>query len=144
MVRAAMNLEGAWHVVASNFPMWMKGDRTRPRFIYSNPRVVEGRQQFDDTVEYVQGGRTKTIVGVDTQESAGSPKYVWRGTGWLRFMTSRWEVIHVAADERCLALSFSKTWATPAGIDIIARSPAVDFSAVRAAIGSPSLMQVAW
>ncbi len=144
MVRAAMNLEGAWHVVATNFPMWMKGDRTRPRFIYSNPRVVEGLQRFDDTVEYVQGGRTKTITGVDTQESEGTSKYVWRGRGWLRFFVSRWQVMYVSADEQCLALSFTKTWATPSGIDLIARSPSVDFSAVLAAIGSPALMKVAW
>lgn len=144
MVRAAMNLEGAWHVVASNFPLWMKGDRTRPRFIYSNPRVVDGCQRFDDTVEYVQHARTRTIVGVDTQESVGSSKYVWRGSGWLRFFVSRWEVISVAPDHQCLALSFTKTWVTPAGIDIIARTPHVDFSEILAAIGSPALMKVSW
>ena len=144
MVRAAMDLEGAWHVVATNFPMWMQGHRTRPRFIYSNPRVVDGLQRFDDAVEFTEGGRTKTIVGVDTQQAVGSMKYEWRGKGWLWFFVSRWEVLHVSADEQCLALSFTKTWATPAGIDVIARSPGVDVSAVLKAIGSPSLMKVAW
>ncbi len=139
-----MNLEGTWHVIASNFPMWTKVSRTQPRFIYSNLRTVEGRACMDDTVEYVEGGRTKTIVGVDTQEP-GSSSYVWRGRGLLRFFSSRWEIISIASDEQCLALSFTKTWATPAGIDIISRSKTLGddaYTSMLSAIGSPVLTRL--
>lgn len=138
-----MKLEGTWHVIATNFPMWTKGDRTKPRFIYSNVRTVDGRECFDDTVAYEQGGRTKTIVGVDTSEGPG--KYVWRGRGWLKFFTSRWQIISVSADEQCLALSFTKTLFTPAGFDIISRGETVSeevYASVLAAIGSPSLIRL--
>lgn len=138
-----MNLEGTWHVVATNFPMWTKGKRSDPRFIYSNARTVDGRAVFDDTVEYVEGGRTKTIVGMDTELSPG--KYEWRGRGWLKFFKSRWEIISIASDEQCLALSFTKTWATPAGIDIIARTKSLSedaYASMLTAIGSPVLTRL--
>src|SRR4051812_34495756 len=108
-----MKLEGTWHVIATNFPMWLKGDKTNPRFIYS----AERNGRFDDTVEYEQHGRTKQILGVDTIEAPN--KFVWRGKGWLRFFTSRWEIVSVS--DQALALKFSKTLFTPAGFDIIAR-----------------------
>jgi hypothetical protein len=138
-----VRLEGTWYVVATNFPMWTSGKRRNPRFIYSNPRVVGGRECFDDTVSYEEDGREKTVVGVDTSDGPG--KFVWRGRGWLRLFTSRWEIISVSADEQCVALSFTRTWATPAGIDIISRSATVSeeaYAAVLSAIGSPALTRL--
>lgn len=138
-----MKLEGTWHVIATNFPMWLKGDRTKPRFIYSNARTVAGREVFDDTVAYEQGGREKTIVGVDTSD--GPNKFVWRGRGWLRFFVSRWEIISVSADEQVLALSFTKTLFTPAGFDLIARTPTLTddaYTSMLASIGSPALKRL--
>lgn len=138
-----MQLEGTWHVIGTNFPMWLKGDKVRPRFIYSNPRTVDGREVFDDTVAYEQGGREKTIVGVDTSDGPG--KYVWRGRGWLRFFVSRWEIVAVSPDEQSLALKFTKTLFTPAGIDIIARTPTVNedvYAGVLASIGGPMLKRL--
>jgi hypothetical protein len=138
-----MQLEGTWHVIATNFPMWLKGDKLRPRFIYSNVRTVDGREVFDDTVAYEQGGREKTIVGVDTSDGPG--KYVWRGRGWLRFFVSRWEILSVSPDEQCLALGFTKTLFTPAGFDLIARTPTVSdevYASMLASIGGPTLKRL--
>lgn len=138
-----MNLEGTWYVIATNFPMWTGGRRTEPRFLYSNVRTVEGRTCFDDTVAYVEGGRAKTIVGVDTELSPR--RYQWRGRGWLKFFTSQWEIISVSAGEQCLALSFSKTWVTPAGIDIISRTATISDEAwlsIHGAIGAPALTRL--
>ena len=142
-----MNLEGTWYVIASNFPLWTKGNRTQPRFIYSNLRSVDGRECMDDTVQYVEGGRSKTIVGIDTQEQPGKPSYLWRGRGLLKLFTSRWEIISVASDEKCLALSFTKTWVTPAGVDIISRTRLLSedaYASMICAIGSPSLTRLKW
>ena len=138
-----MNLEGTWYVLATNFPMWTKGTRTRPRFIYSKVRSVKGAQVFDDTVAYEESGRTRTIVGVDTQQPDGS--FVWRGRGWLAFFKSRWEIIAVSGDEQCLAISFTKTWATPAGIDVIARTDdlsAEAYASMLARVGNPELTRL--
>ena len=134
-----MKLEGTWYVVATNFPMWTKGDRKNPRFIYGAER--DGR--FDDTVEYEQNGRTKQIIGVDTIVAPN--KFVWRGKGWLTFFTSRWEIISVSSDDQLVALSFTKTLFTPAGVDIISRSEKISDQALAAmlnAIGNPQLLRI--
>lgn len=134
-----MKLEGTWYVIATNFPMWTKGGRKNPRFIYGAER--DGR--FDDTVEYEQGGRTKQIIGVDT--IAAPNKFIWRGKGWLRFFTSRWEIISVSSDDQLVALSFTKTLFTPAGVDIISRSAKVSdqtLAAMLNAIGNPQLSRL--
>lgn len=134
-----MKLQGTWHVVATNFPMWTKGDRRNPRFIYG----AERDGHFDDTVEYEQGGRTKQILGVDTMEAPN--KFVWRGKGWLHLFTSRWEIISVSSDEQLVALKFTKTLFTPAGIDLIARTRELSteaYDSMVRAIGSPSLTRL--
>jgi hypothetical protein len=140
-----MKLEGVWFVIASNFPMWTKGNRTRPRFIYSNVRTIAGRTVMDDTVAYVQKGREKTIIGVDTQDSGVPTRFEWRGKGFLKLLTSRWEIVSVSADEQLIALAFHKTLVTPAGIDIISRTEQVSeaaYAAILAAIGTPSLKRL--
>lgn len=140
-----MQLEGTWYVVATNFPMWTKGRRTHPRFIYSNSRTVNGRAVMDDTVAYSEGGREKTIVGVDTQVSQGSQAWVWRGKGLFTLFTSRWEIVAVAEDEQSLALAFTRTLFTPAGMDLIARTPTLDDAAYQAwlaRLGGPVLIRL--
>ena len=140
-----MVLEGTWFVLATNFPMWTKGRRTQPRFVYAGVRTVRGQECFDDTVEYVEGGRSRTIVGVDTQLGPG--RYQWRGKGWLWFFTSRWEIRSVSPDEQSLVISFEKTWATPAGFDVISRTKTLadpSYAALVKAIGSPALTRLTW
>jgi hypothetical protein len=78
-------LPGTWRIGATNFPMWLRGDRLRPYFRYdlktADPLVL------DDVVGYTTAdGVEKTIVGVDRMRHDG---FVWRGAGLLRFVTSR-------------------------------------------------------
>ena len=140
-----MVLEGTWFVLATNFPMWTKGRRMQPRFVYSHFRGVEGRETFDSTVEYVEGGRARTIVGVET--CVGPGRYRWRGKGWLGLFTSRWQIIAATRDEQLLAISFEATLFTPAGIDLISRTKHPDEDAVArlvSTMGSPPLTRLAW
>ena len=137
--------EGTWFVLATNFPMWTKGRRTEPRFVYSHFREVDGRETFDDTVEYVEGGRTRTIRGVET--CLGPGRYRWRGKGWLWPFTSRWQIIAASGDEQVLAISFEATWFTPAGIDVISRTKTVaeeTLAALLSVMGSPPLTRLRW
>ncbi len=139
--QSRLDLEGTWHVVATDFPMWTSGQRTAPRFTYANPRQVRGRLHLDDTVTYLQGGRERRIEGVDVEEAPG--RFLWRGKGLLWLFRSRWEVVAAAGDGAWLALRFARTLATPAGHDVIARTPALDAAALAralAALGTPPLV----
>ena len=111
-------LPGSWSVSATNFPMWLGGERRSPRFSYEivsrDPLVL-----FDD-VSYVvaESGQEKHIVGTDVLRHEG---FVWRGKGWLRFVSSHWSVAGASDDGTVAAIRFAKSAVTPAGIDIIVR-----------------------
>lgn len=111
-------LVGRWHVLATNFPMWLKGDKTQPTFEYA--KLADGR--LDDTVAYLKAGKRHTIRGIDTQHTGAPTYFTWRGRGWLKLFTSHWAVdaIDPLAGQWAV-ISFSKTLATPEGVDVIAR-----------------------
>ena len=113
---AAM-LPGTWRVGATNFPMWLGGDRLRPRFRYdlksADPLVL------DDVVSYTTAdGIEKSIVGVDRLRG---DSFVWRGSRHLSFVTSRWSVIGATEDSNILVIRFAKSVLTPAGVDVVVR-----------------------
>lgn len=118
----AKKLEGGWHVLASNFPMWLEGKKSSPNFIY---RVLPGSSpvELDDTVAYTEGGRRETIEGTDTQDPAAPSHFTWRGRGLLAAFASDWVVVAEGPDARWLVLYFTPTIATPEGVDVIARNP---------------------
>lgn len=118
----AHRLEGGWHVLASNFPMWLEGKKTDPTFIY-RVRPGETPITLDDTVAYTDSGRRETIEGKDTQDPAAPAHFTWHGNGLLAAFSSDWVVLGSGPDDRWLVLYFTKTIATPEGVDVIARIP---------------------
>lgn len=118
----AKRLEGGWTVAASNFPMWLEGNKTDPNFIY---RLRPGTSpvELDDIVAYTQSGRRDTIEGTDTQDPASPAHFTWRGDGLLAAFSSDWIVLRAGPDDRWLILYFTKTFATPEGVDVIVKKP---------------------
>jgi len=118
----AGRLEGGWHVLASNFPMWLEGDKADPNFIY---RLRPGTSpvELDDTVAYTKGSRRDTIEGTDTQDPASPTHFTWRGRGLLAAFASDWVVAASGPEDRWIVLYFTKTLATPEGVDVIAKVP---------------------
>ena len=118
----ASRLEGGWHVLASTFPMWLEGNKKDPIFIYRKTST-SGPAELADTVAYTESGRRETIEGTDTQDPATPAHFTWRGKGLLAAFTSDWVVVHAPQDQRWVVLYFTKTLATPEGVDVIARVP---------------------
>ena len=116
-------------VVATNFPMWLKGDRREPTITYevlgTDPLVLS------DVVAYrALDGSHKSIVGSDRWRHGG---FKWRGAGRWRPFVSHWAVTGASEDGTVLALHFSRSLVTPAGIDILVRDGS-DWPEVRAMI----------
>jgi len=111
-------LPGSWTVAATNFPMWLRGDRSQPRFSYEvvsrEPLVLSDDVSWIDTAS----GQEKHLLGTDTLRHE---EFVWRGKGMLRFASSHWTVAGATDDATVAAIRFSKSAVTPAGIDIIVR-----------------------
>ncbi|CAN5618024.1 hypothetical protein BH10ACT7_BH10ACT7_28460 [soil metagenome] len=110
-------LPGTWVIAATNFPMWLTGERQDPTFTYglvsTDPLVLSDEVSFT-TAE----GEAKSILGQDTWQGE---EFVWRGKGLLKVAKSRWTVTGSSEDGEVIAIHFTKSIATPAGIDIIVR-----------------------
>ena len=113
-------LPGTWTIAATNFPMWLVGDKIDPKFTYelisSDPLVLS------DDVSYVQVDgdepQEKHILGQDTWNGE---EFVWRGRKLLRLFASHWSVSGMSDDGSIAVIRFSKSLATPAGVDVIVR-----------------------
>lgn len=127
------DLVGTWHIVQTNFPMWLTGRRTGPTLNYGAPH---GGSHFEDVVRYVANGKQKEIRGVDTVDPANPAHFRWRGRGLLAPLSSDWYVVHRDVDAGVIAIYFEPTLFTPAGVDIAARSRQPDVAAVAAARAS--------
>lgn len=115
-------LPGTWHLGATNFAMWLGGDRLRPRFRYAlktaNPLVLS------DVVSYTAArGVERTIVGIDRLRShqQGGNSFVWRGAGLHCFATGRWSVVGATEDSNILVIRRAKSMRASAGVDVIVR-----------------------
>lgn len=107
-------LPGRWTVKATNFPMWLSGERRDPSFEYGMLR--ESPLRLSDEVAYTDAdGKAKSIRGTDRWNGTG---FTWtmRGLAGL-FVRSRWEVAGVR--QGLLVIRFQKSVATPAGVDVV-------------------------
>ncbi len=123
-------LPGRWTVKATNFPMWLSGERREASFEYvllrTDPLVL------GDEVTYAEAdGKIKSIRGVDRWNGRG---FTWRMNG-LRglFVKSRWEVAGVR--QGLVVIRFDKSALTPAGVDVIV-AEGLDASELRTFIAS--------
>jgi hypothetical protein len=100
--------------------MWLSGRRLDPTFTYT--LLAEDPLVLRDEVRYrTRSGASRVIAGVD-RFSGG--RFVWRGSGLLRPLSSRWRVVHVSDDRDLVVLTFDKSLVTPAGMDVIVRGNA--------------------
>jgi hypothetical protein len=123
-------LPGRWVIKATNFPMWLTGERRDPTFEYG--LVRENPLTLSDRVAYVdEEGKPKSIVGTDRWNGRG---FTWklRGIGGL-FVKSRWEVAGVR--QGLAVIRFDKSIATPAGIDVVV-GEGIDATELRSVIAA--------
>ncbi|MCU0698430.1 MAG: hypothetical protein MUC96_18170 [Myxococcaceae bacterium] len=129
-------LTGRWHVIASTFPMWKQ--RCDVTFTYG-PRTDT---TLTDRVAFTEGGRAQELLGVDTQHPEVRTHFTWRGNGLLSLFSSEWDVVALAPDASWVVLTFGATLATPAGADVIARSPTLEDDVLREAVSVASTDEV--
>ncbi|KAJ4399250.1 hypothetical protein N0V85_006079 [Neurospora sp. IMI 360204] len=100
------------------------------------PPTKEGYPRMDDLVEYESlsgSGGVKTVAGVDTGNwdlaniNDDTTSWDWRGSGWLFFVSSHWEVLGWGekkneetgeVEERWVVTWFAPTLFTKEGVDV--------------------------
>ncbi|WP_235296061.1 hypothetical protein [Portibacter marinus] len=108
-------LIGQWNIIYSNFPMWTNRKRKNPSLNYSL-NSLDQEYIINDQVKYRKSGKLKTINGTNKVVSLQDKKFLWRGSGILRFLRSKWQIIHF--NELWLIIYFEKTFFTPSGYDV--------------------------
>ena len=113
----AQLLPGAWLVNATNFPMWLSGDRLNPRFTYAV--IGTDPLTLSDDISYTTAeGEVKHILGTGTWADGA---FIWRGKGLLALTKTRWSVIGMSTDAAVVVIRFERTRVSPAGVDILVR-----------------------
>ena len=127
------DLLGTWYIVRTTFPMWRNGKNSHPTLNY---RRIDGADpsRLEDLVVYRRKGQPKQILGVDTQDGQMSCHFTWRGRGLLALLKSEWYVVDFDRNAGVMAIFFSKTLFTPAGMDIASSSPTPDAATIAACI----------
>lgn len=118
---ALETLQGTWYIHFSNFPMWLKGDKTNPTFNYTIEKQG-GIEGLKDEVIYLKKGKQKSIVGFDKSTNTTNTQFIWRGRGFLSLLKSRWQVLYVDPTNTWAVISFEKTLFTPSGYDVISKN----------------------
>ncbi|KAK4237669.1 hypothetical protein C8A03DRAFT_34371 [Achaetomium macrosporum] len=128
-------LHRTWTVTHSTLRMWRSARNVRITY-GPLPPSSKSRARLSDLVEYESlsdrsGGRgVRRVAGVDTATSAGDTSvWDWRGSGWLFFVGSHWEVLGwgerevpggngEGEKERWVVTWFAPTVFTAEGLDV--------------------------
>lgn len=126
----AQVLPGRWTIRATNFPMWLSGERRDPSFEYG--LLSESPLTLSDEVGFLDpDGKRKIIRGTDRWNGTG---FTWRMKGIAGlFVRSHWQVAGVR--QGLLVIRFDKSIATPGGVDVVV-GEGVDATELRTVIAA--------
>lgn len=134
-------LVGTWFICCTNFPIWLKGNKTNPVFNYA----AVGEDKLSDKVNYLKNGKQRSIKGYDVQKKGDSIFFNWHGKGFLRPLKSKWKIALMDSAGQWAVIFFSKTVFTTEGVDIISRDrdlPAATIENIKAQLlKDPELMK---
>jgi hypothetical protein len=118
---ALSELVGRWHIIFTDFPMWLAGDKTEPTFNYG----LEG-DGLSDSVQYLKDSQPDSIKGHNTPLNSQNTSFQWRGRGLLWLISSHWDLKYVSPDRQWAVVHFGSTLFTPEGHDVIHRQRDLD------------------
>lgn len=123
-------LVGTWFIIASDAPIWLKGNKESPTLNYT---LVEqkGTYKLLDETMYCKGNHQKVVAGYDYSAPNKPAGFIWRGKGLLFFVTSKWEVRLQDKEGRWAVIAYSKTLFTPEGVDIMSRTASLDAATLK-------------
>lgn len=86
---------GKWYITQTTSPVW--SDKRNVLLTYSvlSPTSTATRPQLDDLITYqsLDSQKLKTMRGTDTPSLDNPGGWTWRGHGFLKFVTSQWEIL---------------------------------------------------
>jgi hypothetical protein len=118
-------LVGKWYIKHTSSPVWR--DKRNVVLTYTAlPSSNSGNTSLDDLITY----QTLTSPGLQTMRGTDSPcpgkpgDWTWRGNGWLKFVTSNWQILGFGELEECghwVVVFAQKSLLSPAVINVYTR-----------------------
>ena len=119
-------LLGRWYISQTTSPAWRN-----KRNVLLTYTLLAGPEQgdpplIDDLVEYqsLSASKLQSVRGTDTPSRANPGAWIWRGNGWLKFVTSQWEILghgEVDGAGQWMVVYAQKSVFTPAVINVYTR-----------------------
>ncbi|KAL4963392.1 uncharacterized protein BDV14DRAFT_201807 [Aspergillus stella-maris] len=121
------SLAGTWLLTRSSSPFWRDKHSISITFSLDASRELNDPVYTSTTVYQTSANSSatpKTVSGTDRQvreESfdTGATVMEWRGSGWLKMVRARWEILGIGKD--WMVVYTNKSMFTPAGISICSR-----------------------
>lgn len=95
---------GTWHIIRTSVPFWI--DKRNPSVTFSAPSISKttststspsnsspSHLNNSTTYQALSSSNFKTVKGTDTPIPNQQGIYEWRGTGWLKIASSKWEIL---------------------------------------------------
>ena len=125
-------LAGTWFITHTTSPVWKDKRNVVLTYTVLSGATNGERPRLDDLISYqdLTSLKLRTMRGTDTPSSASPRSWTWRGNGWLKFVTSHWEVVHhchLLDDQRedgFIVVFAQKSLFTPAVLNICTQSKA--------------------
>lgn len=110
-------LPGTWRVAATNFPIWLAGDRLHPTVTYGV--LTESPLVLGDEVAYrAPDGEEQRLTGRNRWRN---DHFVHRAQSRLKLARSRWTVSGLSDDGTIAVVKFEPSRAIPDGVDVLVR-----------------------
>jgi len=121
---------GSWYITHTTSPVWKDKRNVVVTYAALASASNAARPQLDDLITYqsLSSRKSQTMRGIDTPSAAGSGSWTWRGNGWLKFVTSQWEIVghddlpNSEDEGGWIAVFAQKSVFTPAVLNVCTRS----------------------
>lgn len=118
-------LLGRWYITLTSSPAWR--DKRNVELTFT-PRasISQPYHLIDDLITYqsLSSSKLQKIQGTDTPSQANPWAWTWRGNGWLKLVTSHWEILghgELQDHGQWIMVHAQKSVFTPAVINVYTR-----------------------
>ncbi|MCJ1270049.1 hypothetical protein MMC22_009943 [Lobaria immixta] len=118
-------LLGHWYITQTSSALWR--DKRNVKLTYT---LLDSTNQLyptiDDLITYqgLSSSKLETVHGTDTPSQTDPCAWTWRGKGWLKFVSSHWEILghgEVGESGQWMVIHGQKSIATPAVVNVYTR-----------------------
>ncbi|KAI9876908.1 MAG: hypothetical protein M1830_005309 [Pleopsidium flavum] len=119
-------LLGQWYITHTSSPAWQDKRNVVLTYTVLASSINQPYSPMDDLITYQSQSSSKlqTVHGTDTPSRANPCAWTWRGNGWLKFVTSHWEILghgELEASGQWIVVYAQKSIFTPAVINVYTR-----------------------